>query len=265
MLVVLLLPLSLAAQEDAEGCKDSPVLTRMPKCVIGECSKKEFDAFEFIQDYVAEKKQNVEGAKETITYGCDESVSHLNIARNAEAALKKAGFTIVFSGKGDNDWPMVTARKGATWIAVNPHDGGYTQTVVISKAMEETMVASAAELEAEINKTGSCSIYGVLFDTGKADILPDSAKCLDEVVKLLGANPTWKMQVEGHTDNVGGSAANQKLSQARAEAVKAWLVAKGVPAARLTAKGFGDSQPISDNKTEDGRAKNRRVTLRKIG
>jgi OOP family OmpA-OmpF porin len=132
------------------------------------------------------------------------------------------------------------------------------------EAMQEEMVANADVWADEINRTGSCSIYGILFDTGKATIQGESKECLQEVVKLLRANPTWKMEIQGHTDNVGAKAANQTLSEQRAAAVVAWLAANGIDKARLTARGFGDSKPIADNSTEDGRSKNRRVALKKM-
>jgi len=106
-------------------------------------------------------------------------------------------------------------------------------------------------------------VYGIHFDTGKATILADSGQILGEIVKLLQQNPDLKLRVEGHTDNQGNAAANQALSEKRAQSVLAWLTAHGIPAARLTAKGLGQTQPVADNGTEDGRAKNRRVELAK--
>ncbi|HUP90883.1 MAG TPA: OmpA family protein, partial [Solimonas sp.] len=84
-----------------------------------------------------------------------------------------------------------------------------------------------------------------------------------EVAKMLKSAPDLKLEVGGHTDNVGQPAANQKLSEARAQAVQAALVAQGIAAARLSAKGYGDTRPVADNRSEDGRAKNRRVELTK--
>ena len=84
---------------------------------------------------------------------------------------------------------------------------------------------------------------------------------LSEVARKLNDNPTWKVRVEGYTDNVGGKAANQHLSRQRAAAVMNWLIDHGVDRSRLTAKGYGDARPLGDNSTEDGRAKNRRVEL----
>jgi outer membrane protein OmpA-like peptidoglycan-associated protein len=81
------------------------------------------------------------------------------------------------------------------------------------------------------------------------------------IATLLKSNPTLKLGVEGHTDNVGDAASNKKLSEARAKSVTAAIVASGVDAARLSAAGFGQEKPVADNRTEEGRAKNRRVEL----
>lgn len=100
----------------------------------------------------------------------------------------------------------------------------------------------------------------VYFDTGKSSIKSESFSLLDEVAAVLNDHPEVKgIQVEGHTDNKGGVALNKKLSKARAEAVKAYLVKKGVAPERLTAKGFGPTRPIATNKTVQGREENRRV------
>jgi outer membrane protein OmpA-like peptidoglycan-associated protein len=81
---------------------------------------------------------------------------------------------------------------------------------------------------------------------------------------MLQQNPDVKVSIEGHTDNVGSAAANQTLSEKRAQAVVAWLSSHGIEGSRLKAKGWGASKPVDDNATEDGRAKNRRVELVKI-
>ena len=100
----------------------------------------------------------------------------------------------------------------------------------------------------------------VYFDTSKTSIKPVSLPLLDEIAQVLVGNPqVKKVVVEGHTDNTGAAGFNTKLSQGRADAVKAYLVKKGVAADRLESKGFGPSQPIADNKTAKGREANRRV------
>jgi outer membrane protein OmpA-like peptidoglycan-associated protein len=100
----------------------------------------------------------------------------------------------------------------------------------------------------------------IRFKKGKAEVDPACDRTMRQIAAILADFPGFHVQVDGHTDNVGKPEANLKLSQARAEAVVNYLVEKkGVAAKRLSAKGWGDSQPIADNKTEKGRAKNRRV------
>jgi len=102
----------------------------------------------------------------------------------------------------------------------------------------------------------------VHFATAKWKVLPDSFKLLDQVAQVLRDQPTMKVAVEGHTDALGAAAMNMKLSQARAEEVRAYLVKKGIAAERLEATGFGQTKPIASNKTEIGRARNRRTEFR---
>jgi outer membrane protein OmpA-like peptidoglycan-associated protein len=119
---------------------------------------------------------------------------------------------------------------------------------------------SVNELVEKLNKDGFLTLY-INFDTGKATIKPDSDRTLDSAASALKAAPNLKVEVGGHTDKVGSAPANEKLSDDRAKAVMAALVKRGVAANRLTAKGYGQSSPIADNRSEDGRAKNRRVEL----
>ncbi len=104
-------------------------------------------------------------------------------------------------------------------------------------------------------------LLGVNFETGKAVLLPSSKSVLDEVAKSLVDNPDVNIEVGGHTDHIGTSAANLRLSQARANAVRDYLIGKGVDSGRLTAKGYGEENPVADNATVAGRAANRRVEL----
>lgn len=102
-------------------------------------------------------------------------------------------------------------------------------------------------------------LEGITFKTGSAEITPESEVTLRKALKTMNAFPEISVEIQGHTDNVGKRASNIKLSQARAEAVMNWLIAQGVDASRLSAKGFGPDKPIADNSTEEGRAKNRRI------
>lgn len=108
------------------------------------------------------------------------------------------------------------------------------------------------------------ALEGVLFKTGSAAMTPMSQSVLDKVAVALMNNPAVRAEVGGHTDNVGDAKSNQRLSQKRADAVRNYLIKKGVPADQVTAVGYGQTQPIAPNETTDGRAQNRRVELKRI-
>lgn len=101
--------------------------------------------------------------------------------------------------------------------------------------------------------------HGINFDVNKAIIKPESMGTLNSIVKLMKDNPEVKFEVGGHTDSDGDDGANMKLSQARADAVRTQLISMGVDAARLSAKGYGESKPVADNSSFEGKANNRRV------
>jgi OmpA-OmpF porin, OOP family len=142
--------------------------------------------------------------------------------------------------------------------------GAYAALDIVDvAAMKQNMVSvSATEMSKSMMATGRVALYGILFDTGKSDVKPESKLALDEIAKLLKAEPTLKLRVVGHTDNQGALDSNIALSKRRAEAVNAALIAQhGIAATRLSAYGVADLAPVASNTSEDGRGKNRRVEL----
>lgn len=105
----------------------------------------------------------------------------------------------------------------------------------------------------------------ILFDTGKAEIKPSADTFLNEVAKILNTEDSCKVEIEGHTDNVGTPELNQELSELRALMVMKALVDRGVDKSRMKASGFGMTSPIADNTTDEGRKKNRRVDILLLG
>ena len=105
-------------------------------------------------------------------------------------------------------------------------------------------------------------LKGVSFATNKATLTGDSETILELALKSLAASPAVNVLIVGHTDNVGSAASNKKLSLRRAQAVKTWLVRKGIPATRLSVAGKGFDEPIDDNTTPEGRLNNRRIEFR---
>ena len=107
-------------------------------------------------------------------------------------------------------------------------------------------------------------LENVYFDTGKSSLKPNSFKALNDLVEILKIKNTMVVEIQGHTDNVGKDEENMKLSQDRADEVRKYLVSKGIEGARVTAKGYGPTQPIADNSSEAGKSKNRRTSLKVI-
>lgn len=136
-------------------------------------------------------------------------------------------------------------------------------TRVEPEIREQTMVAlSANDMAKSIDVDGRVALYGIYFDTGKADVKPESKASLDQIGELLRQRPELKLHVVGHTDNVGGFESNTALSKRRAESVVTALASSyGVGRARLTGNGVASLAPVKTNTTDEGRAKNRRVEL----
>jgi outer membrane protein OmpA-like peptidoglycan-associated protein len=130
----------------------------------------------------------------------------------------------------------------------------------IARSDADEMQKQIDLLQAEATDRGLVLTLGdVLFATGRSEVKVGSASNLNKLVAFLNKYPDRKVQIEGHTDNVGSLDSNQGLSQRRAESVKSYLVQQGISAQRLSASGMGESQPVSDNESESGRQQNRRV------
>lgn len=146
-------------------------------------------------------------------------------------------------------------------VAVAPVDSDNDGVVDADDKCPDTKAGAAVDAKGcyEMLSEAVAIAIDVKFATGKADIQGDASAEVQKVVDFMKKYPEVKVTIEGHTDSRGNEAKNKALSQKRADAVKAEVVKAGVDAARLTAEGFGSAKPVADNKTEEGRAKNRRV------
>jgi len=176
-------------------------------------------------------------------------------------ALTQAGWTIVQQIQNPHSADAVinahyNANGRDLWASL--HSGGGDYTIQVADVGGE-------DLGKELDRDCHVALYGIHFDFNKATLRPDSEPVLQKILALLKARPDVKLEVQGHTDNVGGDDYNQKLSDSRANAVLQWLRAKGIAADRLTAHGYGLKVPIADNGSDEGRAKNRRVEIKKQG
>jgi OOP family OmpA-OmpF porin len=147
-------------------------------------------------------------------------------------------------------------------VSANDFDGTFLNLIELKSMSTGLVTVNAAALANDITTTGHAAVYGIYFDTGKAILKPESGATLAEIGKLLAARTELKLHVVGHTDNVGTAAANMTLSKQRADAVVAALVMNyQVDGKRLQSAGVGSLSPVATDRTEDGRAKNRRVEL----
>jgi len=176
-------------------------------------------------------------------------------------ALEAAGWKIIEVNDavttGD---PNLTAHyaKGAVDLWVHVHAGGMLQVADVGAEH------APPKLKAELDKACKVAIYGVNFDFDKATLRADSTTSLDSIYTLLADYKDLKVELGGHTDNVGERAYNQKLSESRVTTVKTWLTKKGIAPDRLTTKGYADTQPLVANDSPQNMAKNRRVELKKL-
>jgi OmpA-OmpF porin, OOP family len=145
-------------------------------------------------------------------------------------------------------------------IVVSLPDG--TKLNAPSLGVENKLVAYLNDASAGVSEEKWFDFDRLLFDTGSASLQPASQDQLADIAAILKAYPGVKIRIGGYTDNTGDPAANLKLSQDRADTVMAELVNLGIDPSRITAKGYGDANPIADNSTEEGRQKNRRISLR---
>jgi len=155
------------------------------------------------------------------------------------------------------------AKRPITLVGLSIHSGGNLPS---DKVMFTNfrLAEGGKSIQSALSTDGRIVTHGILFDTGSDVIKPESLPTLKAILAVLNDNPGVNFVIEGHTDNQGNRAINQPLSERRAAAVRAWLVDKGVAAARLRAAGFGDSKPIDSNATPEGRANNRRVEFVKF-
>jgi outer membrane protein OmpA-like peptidoglycan-associated protein len=179
--------------------------------------------------------------------------------KEAKAAIKDAKLQGCDVSKAEATYEKAWKIYNTKW----PEDA----LPLADKAKKEAMDACPGKAQAAAPAAGmpmaeKIVLRGVTFDFNKAEVKAQFAPVLDEAVAALKANPSVSVVVEGHTDSTGPDAYNKALSAKRADAVKNYLVSKGISAARLSTVALGESQPVADNKTADGRRLNRRVELK---
>lgn len=185
------------------------------------------------------------------------------VPRELPTILATGTLTNVFAGVKVEDKVWFLDDSAAAWIVRSelqypPHGTAH----LILRSVETRAPDAAKKLDAALSKACQATSYGFYFRFGSAKLEPASTTTIKEVADVLRQHADWVVTVEGHTDSIGGAAANKLLSERRAQAVRDAVIGQpGMSAARVTAAGFGPTKPIADNKTLEGRARNRRVVL----
>lgn len=288
-----------AAADDADGGKDYPGLGRFAGSVITGYEVKDFDQAvieaKAFKDGNPVDERRLEGKVTRIAYKVAAGASTLEVFRNYTNKAKASGFEQLLDCESDAcggipfaealqplpipkmwldgfNFRYFSARKPAgasapeTYVSVasSQNNGDiYTQVTVAELGAIEDKMVDAAKMAKGLAEAGHIALYGIYFDTGKADVRPDSAPTLSEIAKLLRGDPSLKtVYVVGHTDSQGAFDYNTDLSKRRAAAIAVELSAKyGVDAARLKTAGVGFLAPVASNATDAGRALNRRTEL----
>ena len=263
---------SLAQEPDAENCKDHPFFNRLEKFFIYECIEN-YEEYEFVVGN--EKTQKEAGLVSRILYSYDGPFgpnlpSKLQVVKNYENAILKMGGGKIYSKtSSDGGWAGATfhfQKDGKEyWLGIydlnnNPVDQ-FNFVLLTKEPMKQEI--SANEMFEKISSGNPLTLY-INFETGKSTIKSESQNIVDEFYQMMKENQSLRILIEGHTDNVGSKNSNQSLSENRAANLKATLVKKGISADRIKTVGFGQDKPISDNNLEGGKAKNRRVEIRKL-
>jgi len=261
------LTLSTFAQKDNPECLDKTFnfFTPLDGFYLSQCKFSEFGSYQFPM----ERGPNItkEGVYRAVWYNKKEDskrvFSYLQVIQNHTNAIKAVGGEVVKESGGN---VFKTTYNGKElWIYLSASVYSTDEKVYIIHSIEVDVMkqeVSALDIKGTIASSGKIALYGILFDTGKSDIQASSEKAIGSVATYIKENPEVNVYIVGHTDNTGDYAMNQKLSKARGESVKSYLVTKyGISASRLSGDGAGPICPVTSNDTEEGRALNRRVEI----
>lgn len=252
--------------QDNKNCKDAEpaYINRMPGFNLSECKNSDYNEIEFIY-YVNGNAIKLKKAGKHYNLWYRKNESETNQISGAQVKLNYFNAFTKIKGKTlSDDKSMLTGSINGkeVYLQLNTsvtNISSYHFDLIEVESMKQDIEINLGEA---IDTDGKAALYGILFETGKSDIKPESSGVLKKIMEYLNANPSVKIYIVGHTDNTGEFAGNITLSKARAKAVKDYLVTNGkINAARLGSDGVGSLCPVSTNETEAGKSMNRRVEI----
>lgn len=180
--------------------------------------------------------------------------------RDIDAKVVSTGVVSAHNGKYAVATEIKKENTAPLIVTVKKEGHSYDSHIITPKQLEEPIIVKDAEVKA-IETGKICDLRDIYYETNSFNLTSNSKVILQLFIEFLKDNPTVKVEIQGHTDNIGNDDANMKLSQQRAKSVYEYVIAQGIPANRLRFKGYGETQPIADNNTEAGRAQNRRTVF----
>jgi len=246
--------------QDAEGCTDHPLFSRMPGYANSECTNN-FNQLDFYNSKGEDVK--LEGNLSYSWYIFNQESgktepSYFQIVKNYANAILKTGGKKIYEENGLGCYELNKNGKEYRIKVSCTNASDILLYVLELEAMKQEITAN--EMLEALNKNGFIAL-NILFETNKSAIQEESFAIVDQIYQMMKTDVALKISIEGHTDNTGEAAANKKLSDSRAKSVMEALVAKGIEKSRLSAIGWGQEKPVADNRTDEGRAQNRRVEI----
>lgn len=259
----------LTAQSVSAATKEHSFIRPIPGFKLWDSEFKNFSAFEFKveqKDGSIEENQ-IKGKYWELIYEYEKSdreFSPLEIIENYRQETQKKGGKVLSDDDNVLDFTVPLPDGGTAWAHLWAQNNYYEMTIVDQEGFKKRLTFSAKEMKEKLDSEGHVAVYGIHFDFDKADLKMGSEKVLTEIVKLMKDYPQLQVEIQGHTDNVGDREYNLDLSERRAQTVKDYLGLYGIESSRMTVKGYGFDMPVATNDTEEGRALNRRVELKKL-
>ena len=257
------------AQDGADELPEHPVIKPMNGAALIEDSSRTDDFGQMMVRYRLDGRtidETAEGRFWHLEYQLENrDTSRDEIMANYAAEAERVGGEVLERSGTRLRLRIVNRGGGTTWAILDTRaNGAYELEIVDEAGLDLSLEFDSAAMFDALTRDGKVTIYGILFDVNLAALRPGSGEVIDTVADVLKANPSLRIEVQGHTDSTGTAERNRQLSLERAQSVAAALALYGVESNRLVPRGFGPDQPVADNADEQGRQQNRRVELVRI-